>query len=269
MNKKTTFYTVITALIFSALGSSVFAMETSGGSQYQIGTETATRLQKNFCTNLTGFSALKNSRLAEWDKGLSSKRVERSTNIDNRRTSREQKLDEVRANADAKRANSYNKISAKAVTDEQKAAIQKFQDAVEVAVAERRTAINAAVSAYRDGLDQAIADRKSALDQALNTFKLVIKTAEDNASSQCSKGKEPLAVRTEFQAAVSQARSEYKDARTSAAKISESVAELNEIRKAAFEAAKEDFKAAFEAAKSELKAAFPLKGEQTANNSAE
>lgn len=221
---------------------------------------------KGICLRIDEILPKTNERMSQKEEEINVRVQERSQNVEKNREQRDEYLTKFRTEADQWREDSYEKLESKAATDEQKAAVEKFKEVIETAIKTRRDAIDAAIDTFRDGVDAASADHKSSTGEVMNTYRNSVRTAFENAKSDCESGVDLKTIRANLHISLQAAKGQLKEDRAGAIKFRDSMQSLISAKKSAFEKAISDFKAAIKAAVAELKKSFP---ESSGDESAE
>lgn len=211
---------------------------------------------QNFCTNVNSYTARIAEALTKNKANLDNRQEKNKENFQERYEKRSQALTETRALGDADRGEIYARLMAKATTDVQKQAVEEFKASVEAAVATRRSAVDKALKAYWDALDTALNGRQSSVDYAKQTFANAINTAVATAQSACSAGNDPATVRTQFNASVKAAKTQFATDRKAIDKYGPQVKAIVATRNAEVKKALEAFKVTMQQVRAALKAAL-------------
>ncbi len=215
------------------------------------------------CSRFTGdklFSGLDGKK-----NELETKRGERSSDLSTKRGEIDNERDAARSKADSERQQQYDTLMAKATTDAQKAAVEEFKTTVEQAVATRRSAQDAARQAYRDGVDAVLSGQKATIDAGLTDLQAAIESAIEKAKASCLAGTSVDEVKATLESDLKTARDTFKAARESNTGVSDQIKALEETRKAAVQAAVDEFKSTVAAAKTTLELAFEVAPTPTPN----
>jgi len=211
---------------------------------------------QNFCTNVTSYAARITEALTKNKANLENRQEKNKENFQERYAKRSQTLTQARVLGDADREEIYTKLMAKATTDAQKQAVQQFKATVETAVTARRSAVDVAVKAYWDALDASLNGRQSSVDSAKQTFTNAINTAVAAAQSACAGGTDPATVRTQFNATVKAAKTQFSTDRKAIDKYGPQVKAIVTTRNAEVKKAFDAFRATMEQARTALKASL-------------
>ena len=220
------------------------------------------------CERLDGFLSKLGQNLGNANSRLSDVKKQRTESLKERGEKNDERLNEVRHEGNGNRKDHYQKLRERAQNAEQEQAVEDFIDAVEAAVRVRKAAVDAAIEAYRKGLADASKTRTVSTETARKNFEAAIKTAQDQARTDCQT-MNSATVRARLLTALQEARKQLQADIRAANQIQTTLRGLKEARREAVKQAFDDFKTAFQAALADLKAAFETTGDDSPDSSTE
>ncbi len=220
--------------------------------------DTAKEAAGNFCTRFSTEHTNLESKLAEKEQELNTRRQERAEKTIEKRETRDEKLDSVRDQGDTQREANFTKLLEKADTDAKKAAVEAYKKTIQDAITKRRTAVDAALKTFRDGVNAAAVTHKAAVDKAIETLKTATDAATTKAAADCAANVPPTTVRQTFMKSMEAARKAFQTARNSTSNPGKKVEELAKAKNASIKAAFDEFRTTAEKARATLKTAFGM-----------
>jgi uncharacterized LabA/DUF88 family protein len=211
------------------------------------GNEKESKENKGFCTNLDKFFSNEDLRFGDKESEKNKKFLNKQSELETKRVNKDKELSDKRAEVLAKQDTRFEKMLAKASTTEQKKAVEDFRLAVKTAIETRQKAVDSAKNTYRTAIDKLFTERKAKTDQALATLKTSIDSAKTKAKTDCANGVDQNTVKDTFRQSVKTARDTFKNSVKDIVPNSDTIKQLNDARKQAFEKAHNDFKLALDA----------------------
>lgn len=254
---------VLFLLVVSSLGPTILLAQNNKGQQNQVG--------QAICQWLKGLEPKLEARIQNRLQRIVDRRNFREDKLAERRQFREKQLTQMREHYNKVRDEHYAKLAELADTEIKKQAVADLQQAIEAAVQARKDAVDLAIDQFRNDLDQAIVDRKNAIDQSVDNYHNTVKMALQNAQNDCQNGEDMNQIRTTLRNSIKEAKNQYKTDLEGIEKIGDIVQSLIDNRKAAFQAAFDEFKIALKQAKEDFRDVFGEKSfnEDTENQSVE
>jgi hypothetical protein len=262
MIKKIGFYAGVFAIMAALSAPSVMAQGQPGGNNEAGRAAGKANVCSGFEAQIGNLVGNVSNRVGKIESDRSEKEVRRANQWKEFETNR----NELRVREDANLSARFSKLDEVGKTDAEKQAISAFQAAIENALKAKRAAMDAAIKAFQDGTETLLSSRKTAVSNSFSGMQAAFQAAADKAEADCTAGVTRQTVRTDFMAALKNARKNFDSAQKSVNDFSVSMKSLVDAKQAAFKKAQDDFKAAVTQARDALKAVLGENTNATSTN---